>query len=323
MIQVRRVETPQDWKLFHSFKRTRGVATRTPPAFWDVNENPFFRHADLFAFLAFEGGKTVGRLAAVIDEHAPQGKHPDTVRLHALESLSNAASAALVQAARSWGQARGMLRLQGTSDSLPPLGFRRLQASYLYTGEHAHLRFSDRLLAQAERIRQRGAFTLRPLNFRHPETELALLHQIYCSGWEGQPTFVPPTLDEVRFLYQRWKPRLDLDLSWVILHRGKPIGFSIALGKGSRWLPLGLRKRWQHNSHLQIPLLGFRREYRHYSLGPWVYSEYLNRAPAQGYLAVEAGPVLEEHPAMVNALEEMGLQRSQTWHIYQMEIPRR
>ena len=80
---------------------------------FDPNRNPFFATADMQLFLAFDGNRVSGRIAA-IDDRRHNEIHRDNVGMFGFfEADSPEAAAALLSAAEQWARSRGRAALRG------------------------------------------------------------------------------------------------------------------------------------------------------------------------------------------------------------------
>ncbi len=119
---VRPVSTPAEWRDFHRLKsridRRDPVAVR-PLNFQrrlqlDVAGNPFYRHAERAAFVAYRGGEPVGRICAIQD-HLHQSTAGDRTGFFGFFECENdsAIAALLFDTASDWLAARGCDAVRG------------------------------------------------------------------------------------------------------------------------------------------------------------------------------------------------------------------
>ena len=84
----------------------------------DPDKNPFFGHATAQLFIAYRGGKPVGRISAHIDHLAlqippEQGMGPGTGMFGYFDAEDAEVAAALLQHAEQWNREQGMTRVLG------------------------------------------------------------------------------------------------------------------------------------------------------------------------------------------------------------------
>ncbi len=84
----------------------------------DPKKNPAFDFCEAQCFMAYEGGRPVGRVAAIINNAVNERSGEKSVRFGFLDFEDNPeVSAALMKSVEDWGRERGMTRVIG------PLGF--------------------------------------------------------------------------------------------------------------------------------------------------------------------------------------------------------
>jgi len=144
-IVVRPVDGRADQKTFIDLAYELNADTPhwVPPLRSEVAElltpgkNPFFEHATVQLFIAWQGNKPVGRISAQLDHLAleqrlEQGMGPGTGNWGMFEAVDKAAAAALLKAAESW------LRGQGMHRSLGPLSLSIWDEPGLLIAGHDH-----------------------------------------------------------------------------------------------------------------------------------------------------------------------------------------
>ncbi len=378
MPQIKRVESKSDWDSFIDlpWKIYRNDPHWVPPLriavrdLLEVNKNPFFRHAYLYPLLAIQNGEVVGRIAGIIDEAHNAFHQEKLVTFGFFECVDDPSVAnALLDEVVKWGMTRGMVALRGPLNPStnhecgllvegfqdapavmmtynPPYyaklleryGLTKTKDLYAYETHSKNIKFSDRLLAQAERLRQRSSITFRSMDLRKFDAEVDLVHEIYNDAWERNWGFVPMSKDAFRHLAQDMKLILDPELCLIAEINGVPVGFSVALPDANqafrkvadgRLFPFGLLKllwnlkgpgRRKNITRLRIVTLGIRRSHQQSSIGPLLYTEYLKRGPEKGYRSGEASWILEDNRPMNRALEQMNFVRTKTYRIYEKSL---
>lgn len=127
MIEVKQIEpTRANLRKFTKFQIDlyRGNEYFVPPLISDdVNtldpkHNPAFDFCEAACFMAYDGGKPVGRIAAIINRQVNEKEGVKNARFGFVDFLDDkAVSAALFAAAEAWARAKGMDNMVG------PLGF--------------------------------------------------------------------------------------------------------------------------------------------------------------------------------------------------------
>lgn len=120
--EIRPVETKQELDAFIGFpwKIYGDDPNWVPPLriavrdLLDVNKNPFFKHAYIRLFLAYQNGEVVGRVAGVIDEAHNRFHDEQTAFFGFFESINDRDVAhALLNQVASWSKGRGAVMLRG------------------------------------------------------------------------------------------------------------------------------------------------------------------------------------------------------------------
>jgi len=225
--------------------------------------NPFYRHAEMEMFLARDGGRVVGRIAAIVN-HNHNLIHDDRVGFFGFfESVDDTrVSSALFQAAEQWLAEHGMTRMRGPVnpsmndeagllvegfDDPPqilmtynPKYYSRLIESFgltkvkdLYAYRLTAQGFLNPKLERVQQmVRERERLVIRSVNFKQKEAfrrDVATLKTIYNEAWEPNWGFVKMTDEEFDFLAADLKQVAAQDLVLIAERDGRPIGFALGL----------------------------------------------------------------------------------------------
>lgn len=374
MYQLKLVETKSDWKDFIDLPWSiyQGDKNWVPPLkiavkdMLDVKKNPFFRHAYMHPMVAYKNGKCVGRIVGVVDDNHNNYWEEKTAFFGFFECMDDQELAnALFQEVATWAKSKGMttvrgpmnpstnhecgLLVEGFNDTPsvmmtynPPYytklvegwGFTKAKDLYAYDVDGRKVKFSDRLMAQAEKLKQGGRVKFRPVNMKKFEQEVDIILDIYNDAWEKNWGFVPMDAEEFRHMAKDMKAIVDPELLLICEVAGEPAGFALTLPdvnqaiktvKNGELLPTGLFKllwnlkgpgRRKTINRCRILTLGIKKAYRELAIGPLLYSEYLKRGPAQGYPVGEASWILEDNRPMNRALQHMCGERTKVYRIY-------
>lgn len=378
MITLKRVETKADWNGFIelAWKIYEGDSFWVPPLriairdTLDVNKNPFFNHAYMNPILAMRGDEVVGRVVGVIDDAHNKYHSETTVFFGFFESINDPKAAdALLGEVAKWGKSRGMTHLRGPvnpstnhecgllvegfqdSPSImmpynPPYyvkllenwGLVKAKDLFAYDIDGRTVKFSDKLLAQAEKLKQGGVVKFRTVNMSDYENEISKILEIYNDAWEKNWGFVPMTAEEFRHMAKDMKSIVDPNLLLIAEVRGEPAAFSLALPdvnqvfkkvKDGKLFPTGIFKLlWNLKgpgkrktiNRCRILTLGIKKAYREFGVGPLLYAEYLKRGPENGYPVGEASWILEDNIPMNRALAHMCGERTKVYRLYDKTI---
>jgi hypothetical protein len=374
MDQLKPVESKQDWSDFIDFPWTiyQGDPNWVPPLriavrdLLDVSKNPFFKHSTMHPVLAYRDGKCVGRIVAVIDDNHNKYHEEKTAFWGFFECINDQKVAnALFDEAARWSKSKGMTMIRGPMNPStnhecgllvegfndpptvmmtynPPYygtlvetyGMVKAKDLYAYDIDGRKSKFSEKLVAQAERLKQGGNVTFRAIDMKNFETEIEMVLGIYNDAWEKNWGFVPMEPEEFRHMAKDMKMIVDPNLVLIAMVKGEPAGFALTLPdvnqaqkkiSDGKLFPTGLLKllwfakgpgRKSTINRCRILTLGIKKQYRELAIGPLLYTEYFKRGPALGYPVGEASWILEDNKPMNRALELMGSAKTKTYRIY-------
>jgi GNAT superfamily N-acetyltransferase len=253
------------WRVYEGDHLWVPPLIRERKAFLDPDRNPFFQHARVQLFLAREGHRTMGRLAAVVND-AHDRFHGERAGFFGLfECLPDAQAAAteLVGAAEAWVRARQATFLRGPvnlstnelecgllvegfgaapvfgSSYNPPYYARYIEAAGLtkckdllafYRYYHPPLPPRiHRALEAAARRTSRPPVSIRSINMRELETEALRIAAIYNEAWSDNWGFVPITEAEARHLARQLKTAILPGLSLLAEVDGQAIACFVSI----------------------------------------------------------------------------------------------
>jgi hypothetical protein len=246
----------------------QGNPNWVPPLKSDVTfllnekENPFFKHAEAACFLARKNGKTVGRIAAIIDRNHMAIHKEQTGFFGYFECLPDGAVARkLLERATEWLTKRGMKTMRGPINpsmndecgfllegfDSPPMvmmtytpayyleymercGLTKARDLYAYISVLKNIAAGRRLEKLASAVKSRiPGLTVRSANMKQFQQELETIKDIYNSAWSHNWGFVPMTNEEIDSMAKRIKPLIVPDLLIIVEVNGKPVAFSLAV----------------------------------------------------------------------------------------------
>jgi len=292
-IDIRPVETKRDLKRFITlaeriyYGHPHWVAPLLVERleFLDREKNPFFKHADVELFTAFQHGDPVGRISAHISHTHNDYQKEKTGFFGFFDCIDDYTVAErLLQTAAEWVQGKGMDRLRGPANfttnhevgllvdgfDRPPVimmtynykyyatfiekfGFAKVMDLYAYYTDDQNPT-PERVVRVMERAKKRSGCTVRHVDFSKFDDEIALIKGIYNGAWADNWGFVPLTEEEFDFAAKDMKQIADEDLILIAEDEGRPVGFLMALPdfnqvliklKG-RLLPFGIIKLLWH-----------------------------------------------------------------------------
>ena len=183
----------------------------------------------------------------------------------------------------------------------------------------------------AARVARRHGVTIRAVNLRAFDAELAMLQEIYREAWQDNWGFVPPTDAEVRQMAHDLKPILDPELLLFAEIDGRAVGCAVAIPNvnqvlrkmGGRLFPFGLLhflNRRRIITQARVLLVGVLPAYQKTGLYPLLIADLHRRGLERGYVSGEMSWTLEDNAAVNAGIEATGGRRSKTYRIYERPI---
>jgi len=373
-VEVTPVRTSAERTAFIRFSYTvyQGDPHWVPPLemerrdFMDPRKNPFFEFGEVEFFLAWRDGQVVGRIAAVSNPRYNEFQKTNVGFFGLFECVNDAGVArALFDAAAQWLRARGFTSVLGPMSystnhevgmlvdgfGTPPSimttynprwypalmeanGFTK--AKDLYAWElSASTPPPEKVERVAEKIRQREGVTVRPVNIKNFDAEVARIKTLYNSAWENNWGFVPMTEGEFDHLAKELKQMVRPELVLIAEVKGEPVGFGLTLPDANEaikaangrlttfGLPIGLAKLLlasRRIRRLRLVLLGTVAGYRRRGLDAILYLDTLRKARELGFEGGEISWTLEDNHLVNRAIESMGGQRSKTFRVYEKPL---
>ncbi len=272
MIEIKKVDY-SDKKLIKEFKRFPHKIYKEDKHWvaplnmdldklFNLKKFPFYEYGIMQAFLAYENGEVVGRIAAVKNNRYNEIQNKDTGFFGFFECINkqNVANI-LFDTAKSWVKNEGFTKIQGPAspssnydyglltkgfDDSPRLmmtynppyyqnlienyGFKKCMGLYAYKLVTAKMEATERLERLANMALKRYGFTVRFLDKKNIKDEVKLVKKIYNSAWENNYGFIPFTDLELDTLAEELKmlvePRL---VPFVVDKEGKVAGMALAM----------------------------------------------------------------------------------------------
>jgi GNAT superfamily N-acetyltransferase len=229
--------------------------------------NPFWEHAERALWLATEGSRSVGTIAAIIDHAGNRALNQTFGGFGFFECVNDPAAARLLlDTAAEWLAARGMTVMHGPynpgandeigllvegHDTRPALmeghtppyyidlveaaGFHKLwdTVAWLSVFPPEAQRVEDvippKLLRTAQWAASRSQARLRPVDLSRWEAEVTIACQIYNAALAHLPNHVPFPEAEFQHLSASFKPLVDPALALFAEVNGEPVAFALTL----------------------------------------------------------------------------------------------
>ena len=225
----------------------------------DPKKNPWFEHAEAEFFLAWRGGKIVGRISAQVDELVLETMGAGTGQWGMFEALDGEAAAALIATAEDWLRRKGMTRALGPFslsiwdepgllvegfDHAPTVMMGHHRPDYegwveaagyagvkdLYTYDLDITKdfppIVQKIVASGERS---GRINIRRVEKSRFDEEARLILNILNDAWSDNWGFIPLTDSEIAYAGKKLKPIVFEDLIRIAEVEGEPVAFMMTL----------------------------------------------------------------------------------------------
>ncbi|MEI8134503.1 MAG: GNAT family N-acetyltransferase [bacterium] len=226
----------------------------------DEKINPFYSHSEVAWFLAEDGNKIVGRIAAIIN-HNHNNFHNDKKGFFGFfECINNH-----TVATKLFGAAEDFLKSHGMTEAIGPVnpslndeagllvegfgkppvllmtynpeyyidlisasGYAKAKDLYAWLLSTDTSR-SEKLIRVTDAMQKRAGITIRPFNKKDFTNEVNRIRDLFNAAWEKNWGFVPMTDAEFDFLASDLKQIYDPDLIFFAEKDGETLGFALSL----------------------------------------------------------------------------------------------
>ena len=261
-MEVLEVASDKDLAEFIDFPYSLydGDPLYAPPLKREVKEqfsrkNPFFAHAEARYFIARRGGKTVGRVASVINLRHIEFHREPAGFFGFFEAINDdEVCSALLSAARDILKDKGMTLMRGPmnfstneecgfliegfedppmlmtphnppyyNDLMERYGMQKAKDLYAFIHEVRET-LPEKVLRVAMIAEKRGV-SVRPVDKKKFDQEMRIFQKVYNSAWEKNWGFIPLTDEEILYLAERLKQIAVPELTLIAEDNGEPVGF--------------------------------------------------------------------------------------------------
>ena len=269
MIKIEQVSSKKALKLFIDFPHElyKDDPNYVPELFIAQKDllttHPFHKHSSLQTFLAYNGDKIVGRIAAILNNNHNLFNKVNDGFFGFFDSINDQAVAdKLFEAATNWLKEKGVdqkligpvnfstneacgLLIKGFdsppflmmtynapyyADLIEKAGFaKQIDLIAWHWDGDAYDDKSVRLLNALQDRLKRNNIVIRKVNLKNFDEETVKLREVYNSAWDKNSGFVPLTDEEFNYLAKDLKLILDTDFALVAEQNGKIVGFGLAL----------------------------------------------------------------------------------------------
>ncbi len=329
--------------------------------------NPFFDHAEVQLWIASRDGRDVGRISAQIDALSPSDPKAPVGHFGMIAAEDDAeVFAKLLETAEAWLKARGCVTALGPVNlsvneevgllvdgfDTPPMvlmghdpqyagprieaqGYTKAKDIYAYLSK-----MTDDVPAPIIRRIRRGlapGVTLRMVDMKRFDAEVASLTEILNDAWSGNWGFTPTTEAETRQLATSLRPIIAPRLVWFAEIDGEVAGFVAMLPNVNEaitdldgrlapfgWAKLLWRLKVSRVKSVRVPLMGVKRKFGDGMRGQMLPFQLMDasatQARALGYERYEFSWILEDNAPMRRICESLGAHIYKTYRIYEKAL---
>ena len=223
-------------------------------------DNAFWTHARRKLFLAYQDGKIVGRLCALVNDTYNEYHHENIGFFGFFDCINNAeVSHALFAQGEKWLREQGVNAVRGPAnpssnhpyglliegfDSMPAImmpynyayyaeliekeGFCKVKdlLAFERTRDNKFSPLFEKIVARASRAK---GVTLRRLDLKHIEKEASAIRKIYNDSWAENWGHTPISEAEIQDMVKELKPIVRVEGTCMAEVDGVPAGFYIAI----------------------------------------------------------------------------------------------
>jgi hypothetical protein len=331
-------------------------------------KNPFFETAEVRLWLALRVGQPVGRISAQVN-HAYLARYGDaTGHFGMLEAEDRDETfQALLGTAEDWLRGHGLRRAVGPfSLSIneesgllvegyqhPPslmmgharpyyaaqverLGYRKAKDLICYHYD-TNLDLPPVVAALLRKTAKAGRLTIRPLDLRRYESDLAIIMDIFNDAWSENWGFVPMSPGEIHHLAKSLKRIVRPETVAIAELDGEPAAMAVGLPNlneaiadlDGRLLPFGWAKllwrlKMKTTKTGRVPLMGVRRAHHGSTQGAvlaFSVFEWVRQAQNKlGVVGDEVSWILEDNRSVRHMVEQVGGVRYKTYRLYARDL---
>lgn len=370
-MEIRKVESKGDLRRFIEFpyRLYRDDPIWVPPlrgeqwSQFNPKRNPMLDHCEYDLFLLVDGREVVGRISAFVDSLAIKEWDEAMGLFGSYECINDEeGSRLLLEASRDWLRERSMTAMRGPwsfasqewglviegfepppvvlapynppyyIDQLTAFGLEKAKDLLVYYADLAEgYNIPERYLTLTDKVMERYGVTVRSVDMRRLEEEVAAIVDVINSSIVGNWGFYPVTDAEARVIAHDLKQILDPKSVLIAEDRdGRAIGFSIPIPDinvilhkmNGRLLPFGWLKLLLGIPHLrQYRLwgLGVAPEYHTKGIDALLYRRTYEVLYPRN-VRMEINYVLEDNYPMNNALRRLGVKDLRRYRVYEMPI---
>jgi len=328
-------------------------------------KHPFHVHSQVQLFLAYDHNKIVGRIAAILNNNHNQFNNTKDGFFGFFDCVEDVeTSDMLFNHAEEWLKQKGASSIIGPANfstnetcgllvdgyDTPPFAMMPYNKAYYQSllGEKGFAKkvdliayrfgdegYNDKSLkikdALLRRLQHKG-ITIRPVDKKNFQNEVAKIREVYNAAWDRNLGFVPMTEKEFDHMAKDVKLVLDTDFCMVAEKDNKIIGFALAIPdinqvliniKRGRLLPLGLFKLLfglKKINGIRIIALGVVEGYRKLGIEACFYGNIIEAYRRKNFKHAEASWILEGNDLMNRAIQNINGHPHKRYRIFEKAI---
>ncbi len=332
----------------------------------DPKENPALAGAEVQLFIAKKNGEVAGRISAFINPLHLERYNDATGHFGFLDAIDDReVFAALLKTAEDWMRARGMKKIAGpfsfsvneecglliSGFDTPPyvmmphgrdwyqrhveaLGYAKAMDMFALRYIPRRQFIPERRMKFIERALASPKVSVRLLDMKNFDREIATLVDIYKDAWSDNWGFVPMTEAQIAHMAKELRPIIEKYNIIFCEYDGEPVAFGLVLpnvmeairdfdGKllPFNWAKLLWRLKVKKLSQARMPLMGVRKKLHGKPIGAaFAYKiiEMVNSANMDnGVTSSELSWILENNTDMLTMLFDLGAEIYKTYRIYE------
>jgi GNAT superfamily N-acetyltransferase len=228
-----------------------------------LTTHPFHKHSSLQTYLAYDGDKIVGRIAAIYNTNHNKFNNTNDGFFGFFDCINDQETANLLfDTAVTWLKQKGAQSIIGpvnpsTNETCgllikgfekPPVVMMTYNPAYYidllenagFTKQTDLLAWSwdgqnynDKSLQMLDRLQERltrnSKITIRKINLKNFKQEADALRDVYNKAWDKNLGFFPMTNEEFDYTAKDLKMILDPDFAFVAEQEGNIVGFGVAI----------------------------------------------------------------------------------------------
>lgn len=325
----------------------------------DTAKNPFYESADLAMFVATRNGKTAGRIAAIHNK-AYNEHHGTNIGFFGFFDCIDDQRVCdlLVKAVGDWFSERGIQEVMGPTNPgmmdvigvlvegyehepgllmsynfpyydslLKNAGMGKAMDLFAYRVNKQTVTL-DRMARAADIVRSRiPNLTIREVNLKDFEHEVAIIRHIFNRAWAKNWGFVPLSESQFKYLAKDLKTIIDTDFAHVAEVEGIPVAFSVALPDlnqalkhiNGKLLPFGILKLlyYARKIHqIRTALMGVIPEFQGKGIDALLHKQTIENGLAKGFDSAELSWILESNVDMIRVAERIGASVEKRYRMY-------